>query len=150
MKQFELQKPISHALKEPIFLPVNFFQIGCAEQSNKTHNFRKIIFMMSSLQNSIGQKNIFQALHMYIAHEQSVKDGLNLNLTIILDPNTKPSNSKPNPKKRIQGNKLRKRKKKKNLLNLNYKTPKSPPFHLQQSNQLCQMTIVHFIVIPPY
>ena len=36
MKQFELQKPIS--------LHVNFFQIGCSEQSNKTHDFRKIHF----------------------------------------------------------------------------------------------------------
>ena len=26
-----------------IFLRVNFFQIDCSEQSNKTHNFRKII-----------------------------------------------------------------------------------------------------------
>ena len=42
MKQFELQKPISqlfNALKSH-FLCVNFFQIGCSEQSNKPHNFR--------------------------------------------------------------------------------------------------------------
>ena len=34
-------------------LRVNFFQIGCSEQLNKTHNFRKIIFVTSSLWNSI-------------------------------------------------------------------------------------------------
>ena len=32
---------------------VNFFQIGCSKQLNKTHNFRKIIFVTSSLQDSI-------------------------------------------------------------------------------------------------
>ena len=29
---------------------MNFFQVGCSEQSNKTHNFRKIIFVTSSLE----------------------------------------------------------------------------------------------------
>ena len=40
MKLFELQTPISR-LKSLLFLRVDFFQIGCSEQSNKTHNFRK-------------------------------------------------------------------------------------------------------------
>ena len=47
MKQFELQKPISqlfNALKSH-FLHVNFSQIGCSEQSNKTHTFRKKSFL---------------------------------------------------------------------------------------------------------
>ena len=35
---------------------VNFFQIGCSEQLNKTHNFRKIIFVASSLWNSIADR----------------------------------------------------------------------------------------------
>ena len=51
MKQFELHKPISqlfNALKSHI-LRVNCFQIGWSEQMNKTHNFRKIIFVTSSL-----------------------------------------------------------------------------------------------------
>ena len=55
MKQFELQIPISqlfNALTANI-LQVNLFQIGCSEQLNKTHNFRKIIFVTSSLWNSI-------------------------------------------------------------------------------------------------
>ena len=45
MKQVELQTPISqlfNALKSHFF-SVNFFQIGCSEQPNKTLNFRKII-----------------------------------------------------------------------------------------------------------
>ena len=49
MKQFELQTPISqlfNALKSH-FLHVNFLQIGRSEQSNKTHNFRKIIFVIN-------------------------------------------------------------------------------------------------------
>ena len=48
MKQFELQTPISqlfNALKSHIFLRVSIFQIGCSEQSNKTHNCRKFIFV---------------------------------------------------------------------------------------------------------
>ena len=52
MKQFELQKPISqlfNALKSHIFLHVKSFQIGCSKQSNKTHNFRKIIFVTLEL-----------------------------------------------------------------------------------------------------
>ena len=51
MKQFEVQKPISQLLAN--ILRVNFFQVGCSEQSNKTHNFRKIFFLTSSLYNSI-------------------------------------------------------------------------------------------------
>ena len=47
MKQSELQTPISQqfdALKSP-FLRVNFLQMGCSEQLNKTNNFRKNIFL---------------------------------------------------------------------------------------------------------
>ena len=44
MKQSELQTPISQLFNTPLkslfFLLVNFFQIGCSEPSNKTHNFR--------------------------------------------------------------------------------------------------------------
>ena len=54
MKQFELQKPTSQ-----LFNAVNFFQIGCSKQSNKTHYLRKIIFVTSSLQNSIPADKIF-------------------------------------------------------------------------------------------
>ena len=42
MKQVELQKPIFqlfNALKSQFCLPS--LQIGCSEQMNKTHNFRK-------------------------------------------------------------------------------------------------------------
>ena len=47
MKQFELQTPISQLFNvlKILFLHVNFFQIGCSEQSNETHNFRQIIFV---------------------------------------------------------------------------------------------------------
>ena len=53
MKQFELQKPIYFQLfnaSKRYFFCVNFFQIGCSEQSNKTHNFRKIFFVMNSIE----------------------------------------------------------------------------------------------------
>ena len=36
MKQFQLQTPISQLSQH-----VNFFQVGCSEQSNKTHKFQK-------------------------------------------------------------------------------------------------------------
>ena len=52
MKQFELQTPISqlfNALKSQYFA-CELFQIGCSEQLNKTHNFRKIILVTSSLE----------------------------------------------------------------------------------------------------
>ena len=42
IKQFELQTPISqlfNALKSHFCLRANFFQRGCSEQSNKTHNY---------------------------------------------------------------------------------------------------------------
>ena len=32
---------------------MNLFQVGCSEQLNKTHNFKKIIFVTSSLWNSV-------------------------------------------------------------------------------------------------
>ena len=35
--------------KRANILHVNFLQVGCSEQSNKTHNFRKIIFVMNSM-----------------------------------------------------------------------------------------------------
>ena len=51
MKGFELQKPISQlfsAIKNQYF-ECEFLWIGPSEQSIKVHNFRKILFVMSSL-----------------------------------------------------------------------------------------------------
>ena len=39
-------------------LRVNFFQVGCLEQSNKTRNFRKIIFVTLSFYSKI-QEYVF-------------------------------------------------------------------------------------------
>ena len=61
MKQFELPKPLSqlfNVLKSHIFA-CELFSVGCSKQFNKTHNFRKIVLVTSSLQNSIQQENSF-------------------------------------------------------------------------------------------
>ena len=64
MERFELQKPISQlfgALKSH-FLECEPPHIGRSEQLNKTHYFRKIIFVTSSLYHSMPKGNLTLAV----------------------------------------------------------------------------------------
>ena len=84
---------------------VNFFQIRCSEQSNKTYNFRKIIVVTSSLYDSIivvvggggfisSSGGLFLSQHVFLS--QSIEPGQGFTTEASLAEVNKQKNRYPN------------------------------------------------------